>query len=105
MIPRGASFCDEVVLLPLRLLRRVRLSSQIQLNLELLTHIYLTQKILYNQVMKKIRIALAILLLLISLSLLIWAFLPTLVESRVLPIPPADLQLPTPSAFIYYGEV
>ena len=63
------------------------------------------KKILYNQVMKKIRIALAILLLLISLSLLIWAFLPTLVENRVLPIPPADLQLPTPSAFIYYGEV
>ncbi|MBT3337536.1 MAG: hypothetical protein HN855_11585 [Anaerolineae bacterium] len=54
---------------------------------------------------KKIRLILAVLLLLLSLSLLIWASLPILVESRVLPIPPADLQLPTPSAFIYYWMV
>jgi len=55
--------------------------------------------------MKKIRLLLAALIFLISLSMLIWASLPALVESRILPIPPADLQLPTPSAFIYYGEI
>jgi hypothetical protein len=54
---------------------------------------------------KKLRLALALLLLLLSLSLLVWASLPTLTESRVLPIPPADLQLPTPGALIYYWVV
>ncbi|MBT3188237.1 MAG: hypothetical protein HN736_02900 [Anaerolineae bacterium] len=55
--------------------------------------------------MRKIRLLLAAFILLLSLSLLIWASLPTLDESRVLPIPPTDLQLPTPSVFIYYGEI
>ncbi|MBT3323319.1 MAG: hypothetical protein HN392_13625 [Anaerolineae bacterium] len=44
--------------------------------------------------MKKIRLILALLLLLFSLAVLLWAFLPTLVESRVLPLPPADMELP-----------
>jgi len=54
---------------------------------------------------KKIRLFLALSILLVSLTLLVWASLPTFTERRVLPIPPADLQLPTPSAFIYYGEI
>ena len=61
---------------------------------------------MYNVFMsKKIRLALALIVFLLSVSLLIWASLPSLVERRVLPIPPDDLQLPTPSAFIYYGEI
>jgi len=61
---------------------------------------------MYNKFMfKKLRLILAVLVLLISLSLLIWASLPLLSESRVVPIPPGDLQLPTPSAFIYYWMV
>lgn len=63
-------------------------------------------KILYNEPMfRKLRLVLAVLLLLLSVSLLIWASLPILTESRVLPILPADLQLPTPGAFIYYWVV
>jgi hypothetical protein len=63
----------------------------------------LSQKILYNQLMsKKLRLLLAVLLLAVSLSLLVWASLPGVVESRVVPIPPADLQLPEPGAFLYY---
>jgi len=54
---------------------------------------------------KKLRLLLAVLLLVVSLSLLVWASLPGVVESRVVPIPPADLQLPEPSAFLYYWVV
>ncbi|NQU30662.1 MAG: hypothetical protein HQ525_08350 [Anaerolineae bacterium] len=54
---------------------------------------------------KKLRLILAVLVLLISFSLLIWASWPLLSESRVVPIPPNDLQLPTPSAFIYFWTV
>ena len=54
---------------------------------------------------KKLRIILAVLLLAVSLSLLVWASLPGVVESRVVPIPPGDLQLPTPGAFLYYGMI
>jgi len=54
---------------------------------------------------KKLRLVLAIFLLAISLSLLLWAMLPTLTESRVLPISPNDLQLPTPSALVYYWMI
>jgi len=61
---------------------------------------------MYNElVLKKLRLILAVLVLLISFSLLIWASWPMLSESRVLPIPPGDLQLPTPSAFIYYWMI
>jgi len=36
MTPREARSCDEAVSLPMRLLRRIKLSSQIHLYLELL---------------------------------------------------------------------
>jgi hypothetical protein len=66
----------------------------------------LTQKILYNKNMsKKTRLVFAVLILLISLSMLVWASLPAFVERRVLPIPPGDLQLPTPSAMIFERAV
>ncbi len=48
---------------------------------------------------KIIRLVLAILVLGASVVLLLWAFLPALRETRVLPIPPGGLQLPTPEAW------
>jgi hypothetical protein len=49
---------------------------------------------------RKTRILLGLLILALSLSLLIWGFLPTRRESRTLPISPSDLQLPTPSSLL-----
>lgn len=46
--------------------------------------------------MRKIRIALGILILTVSLLLLLWGFLPARHETRTQPISPTDLQLPTP---------
>jgi hypothetical protein len=48
---------------------------------------------------RRLRILLGILILAISLSLLVWGFLPARRETRVQPIPPAELQLPTPASF------
>lgn len=48
---------------------------------------------------RKVRIILGVLILVISLSLLVWGFLPARRETRIQPIPPAELQLPTPVAF------
>jgi hypothetical protein len=43
---------------------------------------------------RRIRILLGILILILSISLLIWGFAPTRREIRTQPIMPADLQLP-----------
>ncbi|HSK67383.1 MAG TPA: hypothetical protein VK888_10660 [Anaerolineales bacterium] len=48
---------------------------------------------------RKARIVLGLLILGISLSLLVWGFWPARRETRVQPIPPAELQLPTPASF------
>jgi len=48
---------------------------------------------------RKIRLILALIVLAASLALLIWGFWPLLRESQVLPIPPNELQLPTPAGF------
>jgi len=48
---------------------------------------------------RKVRIVLGIIILAISISLLIWGFLPARRETHVEPIPPAELQLPTPASF------
>jgi hypothetical protein len=48
---------------------------------------------------RNVRIVLGLLILAISISLLIWGFLPARRETRVQPIPPAELQLPTPASF------
>jgi hypothetical protein len=48
---------------------------------------------------RKFRIILGLTILLISASLLVWGFLPARRETRVQPIPPAELQLPTPASF------
>jgi hypothetical protein len=49
---------------------------------------------------RRIRILLGVILLVISISLLIWSFAPTRKEIRVQPIAPSELQLPTPSSFL-----
>ncbi|HLA07303.1 MAG TPA: hypothetical protein VJ022_07665 [Anaerolineales bacterium] len=45
---------------------------------------------------RRIRILLGVLILVISISFLIWGFAPTRRETRVQPIAPSELQLPTP---------
>ena len=52
--------------------------------------------------MRQIRIALGILIVILSIALLIWGFLPARREVRTQPISPAELQLPTPASF-YIG--
>jgi len=49
--------------------------------------------------MRQIRIVLGILIVIISIGLLAWGFLPSRREIRTQPIPPAELQLPTPVSF------
>ena len=58
---------------------------------------------MYNDVMaRKIRLLLAITILAISLALLIWGLWPTLMETRIVPVDPGQMQLPTPVS--YYME-
>ena len=45
---------------------------------------------------RKIRLMLAILILTLSLALLVWGLWPNLVETRILPVDPGQMQLPTP---------
>ena len=45
---------------------------------------------------KKIRLFLAVFILAVSLSLLIWGYAPNLRETRIQPIVPAEMQLPVP---------
>lgn len=47
---------------------------------------------------KKIRAALAIIILAVSISLLIWGFAPNPRETRIREIYPTEMQLPTPSS-------
>lgn len=46
--------------------------------------------------LRTVRILLGLSLLAVSLALLAWAFWPVPRETLVVPIPPADLVLPTP---------
>lgn len=50
--------------------------------------------------MRRLRIVLGVLILVISLSVLVWTLLPGRRELRTQPIPPAELQLPTPASFV-----
>jgi len=57
----------------------------------------------YNRGMaRKIRLFLAILILAISLSLLVWGLGPNPEERRITPVDPGQMQLPTPVS--YYME-
>jgi len=48
---------------------------------------------------RKLRVVIAILILTISISLLIWGFTPARRETRIQNISPSEMQLPTPSTF------
>jgi len=49
--------------------------------------------------MRQIRIIIGVILLVLSLALLLWGFLPSRREIRTQPISPTELQLPTPASF------
>jgi hypothetical protein len=49
--------------------------------------------------MKNIRLVFALLILVISLFLLFWGFLPNPRETRIQTISPTEMRLPTPSSF------
>jgi hypothetical protein len=48
--------------------------------------------------MRRIRILVGVILLILSLVLLIWGFMPSRRETRIQPISPTELQLPTPAS-------
>ena len=55
---------------------------------------------MYNcgMAMRRIRRIVGIVILLISLALLIWGFWPLAQASRIIPVPPSEMQLPTPQS-------
>jgi hypothetical protein len=50
--------------------------------------------------MKRMRVVLGMIVLILSIVLLIWGFLPARREIRTQPISPTELQLPTPASFL-----
>ncbi len=50
--------------------------------------------------MRKLRVAIGLMLLVISLALLAWGLWPSVYQRHILKIPPAEMTLPTPSSFI-----
>jgi hypothetical protein len=51
---------------------------------------------------RALRLAAALVVLAVSLYLLAWSLWPAAREILVVPIPPGDLQLPTPSSLLFY---
>jgi hypothetical protein len=49
--------------------------------------------------MRRVRIVLGMIILIFSIILLLWGFLPARHEVRSQPISPTELQLPTPVSF------
>jgi len=49
---------------------------------------------------RRIRIAIGVVILIVSVTLLIWSFKPLRHETRTQPIAPSELQLPTPSSLL-----
>jgi len=49
--------------------------------------------------MRRLRIALALILLILSLGLLAWGVWPAARELHILPISPSEMTLPTPASF------
>lgn len=54
--------------------------------------------------MRKIRLALAFVILTISVGLLLWGFLPNAKETRIQNISPSEMRLPTPSSLYFEFE-
>jgi hypothetical protein len=49
--------------------------------------------------MRRVRSVLGLLIVILSIALLVWGFLPSGREVRTQPISPNELQLPTPASF------
>ncbi len=49
---------------------------------------------------RRVRLVLALLILLISLAFLLWGFLPSVRERRIQRFEPGELQVPTPAAVL-----
>ncbi len=49
--------------------------------------------------MKRLRLFLAIIILAVSIALLVWGFWPVQRETRVQPISPSEMTLPTPQSY------
>ncbi len=49
--------------------------------------------------MRKLRLTLAVLVLILSLAILAWGVWPSIHERRSLSVPPSQLSLPTPASF------
>ena len=60
-------------------------------------------EILYNTDMldRRWRQILGVVILLISLAILIWGFWPYADQTRIMPIRPGDMQLPTPESYLW----
>jgi hypothetical protein len=48
--------------------------------------------------MKKLRLFLGVVILVVSIALLAWSYWPAARETRIQPISPSEMQLPTPSS-------
>ncbi len=55
--------------------------------------------LVYNPRMRKLRLALAVVILFVSLAILAWGLWPAVHESRSLRVPSGEMTLPTPSSF------
>jgi hypothetical protein len=53
---------------------------------------------------KNFRILLAVVILAASCALLVWGLWPTLMETRIVPVDPGQMQLPTPVS-LYMGAI
>ena len=58
----------------------------------------------YRMAMRRIPRILGIIILLVSLALLIWGIWPLASTSRLIPVPPSDMQLPTPQSLWWVWE-
>lgn len=50
--------------------------------------------------MRKLRLAAALIVLVLSLALLAWGLWPAVHERHSIVVPPAEMSLPTPSSFV-----
>lgn len=51
---------------------------------------------------RKIRIFLGVIILALSMALLVWSLWPMEYETRILPVNPEQMQLPTPVSYVMY---
>jgi len=54
---------------------------------------------------RKIRIFLGVVVLILSLALLVWGLWPTEYRTRIVPVGPGQMQLPTPVSYYWNSSV